>query len=245
MTKKYIFAFIALISQTLCFSAGAEELILAPSKDTFLRNVASNTNEGANPLLSIRRNGRRTALIAFDFALIKTVLNGKPITNAKMRLYIHSNEKNFPRKGGFISAYLLTRDWTEGNGNNAKRLRNEPEMREEIAPKTNRGSGSGATWMCTDDTAINNIRRDCNTSSRWRGGSTATLPTSTVLVTNKTTDYIEFDVTQDLEAFYAQSSINDSNYGWLIKKHSYREPGALWLNSRESTESTPQLIITY
>jgi hypothetical protein len=223
----------------------AETITLYPSKDTFLRNGAPNTNEGGNKLLSVRKLGRRTALVAFDLTPVAQAGNKRTIQSAKLKLYIAQNDKNWGKNGRTLGAYKILTDWTEGNGSNARRTSGESDDGIELDVAKNRGSGSGSTWKCATDTNIKNVKRECSVKSNfWKGGYYGNF-SSMVTVTNTTNDYVEFDVTDDVIFQYVGTDINEGNYGWAIKRTSYALKGSLWFYSREASAKLPELLVTF
>lgn len=96
------------------------------------------------------------------------------------------------------------------------------------------------TWACAIDSDISNNLNDC--AVQWNGGSYQTPVTDTVLVTNGIgNEWIEFDVTSDVQAFLAGSA---SNKGWLLKKTSESLNGDIELASKESAGNRPVLQVT-
>jgi hypothetical protein len=230
----------------LCPSeAKAEELTLSPTKDTFLRRGALNTNEGANTRLSVRKSGRRAILLAFDLTPVALAGRQRPIVSAKIRLYVDYNSGNWGKDGRTISAYKLLTDWTEGNGRNAKRRNGENDNDEEAPVTSNRGTGEGATWVCPVDSNISNIKSNCAKSDRWNGGNFSRGASGAATITNQTYGFVEIDVTDSVQFFYAGTNINEGNFGWLIKRTQPAKPGSIWFNSREAALYPPQLVVSF
>jgi hypothetical protein len=69
----------------------------------------------------------------------------------------------------------------------------------------------GATWNCPNDTNTLNSQPNCAT--QWDGGSFDSEPSDSVLHTNSTAGYVQFNVTADVRAFLAGTA----NYGWMAK----------------------------
>jgi len=232
----------------------AETIILNPSKDTFVRAGAPNTNEGSNPLLSVRKVGQRTAFVSFDLKPVDTlgeerIRDGKPgsISSAVLRVYVAHNDLNWGSAGRSLSVFKLFYDWAEGNGSNARRSPQEKDTGKETPVTRNRGSGAGVTWNCPSDTNIKNVKKKCATAlSQWVGGYYfPTKPSSIVTVTNATTEYVDFDVKDDVETQYVGTDINENFYGWAIRRSSFSGAGSIWFHSREGTGKQPELIVTF
>ncbi len=189
--------------------------ILSASKDSFIRSKTPNKNEGGNTILNIQFNGTNRVLVAFDIA-------APPVQTATLRLFVSNNSNNWG-SGRPVEVYRLLEDWTEGNGN-----------------EDDRGTGPGVTWNCSTDNNITNNGTNC--AVKWNGGNFVAAPTDSVLITNGLTDqYIEFDVTADVNAFINGTA----NYGWLIKKANEMENGRIEINSRENSYNQPQLLLTW
>ena len=232
----------------------AESITLTASKDTFLRAAAPNTNEGSNPLLSVRRLGKRTALVSFDLLPVdelgeRLILEGKPgsIATAVLRVYVAHNDNNWGSAGRSISVYKTYYDWSEGNGNNAKRALKEKDSGKEAPVIRNRGGGAGATWNCPSDSSIKHLKKNCASDlSFWNGGYYfSNSPSSTVTITNATTEYVDFDVKDDVETQYVGTDINENFYGWAIRRTDFAKAGSIWFHSREGTGKLPELIVTF
>lgn len=223
--------------------ANADELTLSATKDTFLRSGAFNTNEGANTRLAVQKFGKRRALIAFDLETMgQTIGLSKTVTSAKLRLYVVKNGNNWGKLGRNITIHEVFADWTEGNGANAT-FKHEDEDNDEGDTSKNRGSGSGATWRCATDTDISNRKTNC--TFRWKGGTFGNLALDKVNITNSTTGYVEFDVTESVKYFLAGVPGERTQYGWLIKRQNPAKAGSIHFSSREDTVYPPQLVVTY
>jgi len=193
---------------------------LFTSKDSFLREGIKESNEGANQVLRVMGTGptNNRALIAFDQGQIETVLDGKSLESATLKIFVVSNDGKWT-DGQTISIHELTADWVEGNGINA--------------PFGNFiGTQKGVNWNCTDGTNCTN----------WNGGSYDLVPTDVVQITNEVDGlWIEFDVTGDIEALVDGSE----NNGWIIMKSDEDSPGRINFAAREAQYNLPQLELTF
>lgn len=197
-------------------------------KDSFLTLGNAKQNEGANEILRIISSDKNRPILSFDQSLITGRTESRMLSSATLRLYIVDNGNNWGPSGGTIVAHRLLSDWVEGNGWN-------------VGNSTS-GTGSGVTWNCSTDTNIANNQDDCNT--QWNGGSFNTLPTSTVLITNNMVNqWIEFDVTADVQAFIDGTA---TNYGWLIKKSGDESlNGSIEFASKEFLSNNPELVLVF
>ncbi len=193
---------------------------LFASKDSFLREGIKESNEGANEVLRIMGTGptNNRALIAFDQGQIETVLDGKSLESATLKIFVVSNDGKWT-DSQTISIHELTADWVEGNSINA--------------PFGNFiGTQKGVNWNCTDGTNCTN----------WDGGSYDLVPTDSVRITNEIDGlWIEFDVTGDIEAFVDGSE----NNGWIIMKSDEDSPGRIYFAAREAQSNMPQLELHF
>lgn len=91
------------------------------------------------------------------------------------------------------------------------------------------------------DSDIANNQANC--VSQWNGG-TFGAETSAVLITNNMVNqWIEFDVTSDVQAFLNGTA---NNYGWLIKKTGDESlNGSVEFASREAGTNLPELILSF
>jgi len=193
---------------------------LFASKDSFLREGIKDSNEGANEVLRIMGTGpiNNRALIAFDQGQIETVLDGKSLESATLKIFVVGNDGKWT-DDQTISIHSLTAQWIEGNGINA--------------PFGNFiGTQKGVSWNCTDGTNCTN----------WDGGIYDLTPTNSVRITNEVDGlWIEFDVTRDIEAFVDDSE----NNGWIIMKSDEDSPGRINFAAREAQSNIPQLELTF
>lgn len=200
---------------------------LNATKDSFLTQGNAKQNEGANPVLAMKSSDKFRPVIAFDQTRIEIAAAGETLQSAKLRLHITDNGNNWGPNGRDIVLHSLTQDWEEGNGWNTG--------------NNISGDGSGVTWNCPIDSDISNNQDDC--TNQWNGGSFTPASTSTVLITNDMINqFIEFDVTSDVQAFL---DVTSSNFGWIIKKGDEALNGSLDFASKESADNQPKLILTF
>ena len=204
---------------------GENKAILSDNKDSFVQRLAANSNEGKSPNLPVM-DGTNRALIGFQETDIVQAATGKTLQNAKLRLFITNNGNNWGTNGRTIEAHKLLDDWTEGNGWN---LGNNI-----------RGTGSGVTWKCAIDGNVTNFKPDCVT--KWNGGNFDPSISSSLLVNNTSSGWIEFDVTPDVNAFLLGTA---TNHGWIIKKTDETTLGLVIFASREAASNQPQLVLTF
>ena len=105
-----------------------------------------------------------------------------------------------------------------------------------------RGKGPGVTWNCATDKNIKDFKKNC--SMKWKkGGKFLRTPSSKVVIKNKMTGEVSWEVTSDLLKGYTN--------GWLIKKAKEKEFGNVEFYSREGAanhknlELSPRLILEY
>jgi hypothetical protein len=206
------------------WTAVPEEHIPAVA-DSFLRQGAPNTNEGANPRLRIQDAGNNRALVAFDLTEVPL----DRVTRATLVLTIAENADNWGRSNNrTVDAHPLLTDFIEGNGKAAGLPNSE----------TARGSGSGVTWDCAVDANVANQKPDC--SARWNGGDFGPATAAPVVHFNGLTGDVAWDVTADIQA---------GATGWLIKKTNEALSGQVSYYSKEGAEEagnsalTPRLVV--
>ena len=186
-------------------------------KDSILRPGARDRNEGANPLLHLGES--RRLVVGFDLSAVN--LSG--LTSATLVLTI--NDDNDPGQWGpsgrTVDAHRLLEAFVEGNGK-AFGLPN---------PDKTRGTGSGVTWKCGIDTAIENQKADC-VNPAWNGGNFEATASDQFLMTNGATGEATWDVTSDVIAGF------DS---WLIKKTSGNGNARFYAKEHPDVVSSPDL----
>jgi hypothetical protein len=196
---------------------------LSAQKDSFMRSGSANRNEGINEILRVNSNSR--IVIAFSQTEIENTIGSLNLQNATMRLYVESSN-NWGSSGRTIDIHKITESWIEGNGwNDGNNIR---------------GTGSGVTWNCAIDTDISNTQANCN--PRWNGGNFG-VSTDSILMTNvMENQFIEFDVTEDIQAFL--DGIEQNN-GWIIKKTSESQGGEFEAASGEGATHNPELVLVF
>ena len=213
---------------------------LLPEADVFLRRGSRAVNEGASRYLIVRGDTARI-LLKFDEAAIAAELGGRQLGSAQLELQIREPDAQGWGSGEPLHVYRMLEPWVEGNGFHYR-----------VRPLRNRtrGAGSGVTWWCGTDSAIENDDRDCD-GTDWRlkpvprnnpRGFTnpwLTPATDEVLVANRQSGKIVLDVTADVQAFLSGAP----NHGWAILKAPKTGTGTLWLDSREGAVP-PRLVIT-
>lgn len=198
-----------LASAMLASPAGAitpiGDIDIAVTSDSMLRAGAKNTNEGANPVVSVSGDGGTR--IVLDFGSKPSSPPG-PVPSAVLRLTVRENLGNWGQ-GKYISVYPLMEAFTEGNRSDwglhpADRVR---------------GTGAGVTWNCASDTNIANQGTNC--ADGWSGGELGqVIPNSSELITDTTAGTIELDVTSWFNALPTGSPML-----LLVKKDNDGAPG--------------------
>jgi len=201
---------------------------LYSTRDTFLRRVADDTNEGANERLRIRNAGNNRVVVAFNMTGISTV----GLQSATLVLNVAENRDDWGSRGRFVDAHRLLADWTEGNGRNDVMAGHHPGFR---------GTGEGATWDCAKDTNIFNERANCGRP--WNGGTYAPATAPGVRQNNHAVGPVSWDVTADV--------IAGANFGWVIMKREENQNGQVRYYSREGAAFAgnaglaPRLVLVY
>ena len=201
---------------------------LLVNTDSFLRDGADNTNEGANERLRIQSSGHNRVLVKFNVSGIPTA----GLQSATLVLNIAENSDNWGATGRPVDAHRLLTDWTEGNGRNDVMAGAGPGFR---------GTGEGVTWKCAKDSNINNQNDDCTTP--WNGGTFAAATAPNNIHMKDQTGDVSWDVTADVLA--------GANYGWLIKKQVEGQNGQVRYYSREGAalagnpNLVPRLVLVY
>ncbi len=200
--------------------SAADTVVIEASMDSFLRPGNKNTNEGANPGLSIKESGTgREVVVGFDLSGVS--LQG--LVRATLVLAIDSNAPptNWGPAGHLVDAHRLIVDWVEGNGKNS-----------EIPPSESyRGDGAGVTWNCPIDTEIADQDADCNPT--WNGGDYDPTVTDSVLHSNGIAGEVLWDVTADVLA---------GADSWLLRRSPGGGGNVLYV-STEGTRPGPRLVL--
>lgn len=214
-------------------------ITLTATSDTYVHKGASDTNEGASPLLRIRAAGDNRALVRFNQAEIAAAVGSGTLLSAVLELTIDETKNNWGKQSRQIQAHRLVSPWAEGNGKNAGLPGNQ----------SFRGTGLGATWECAQDTNIENHNSDCTEADDWDMRLKKKTPfsapwvesfTDSVFVQKGQEGVIDFAVTADVQA-YLQGSLN---HGWVIRKEEENKPGDVSFFSKESAGAAPVLILT-
>jgi len=93
------------------FEVEVTTAIFSATKDSFLRPVSKNTNEGANRLLHL--DGKRRLVVDFDLAGV----DAAGVTSAKLVLTINNYvPPEHWGTGQIVDAHRLLKTWPEGNG---------------------------------------------------------------------------------------------------------------------------------
>ncbi|HXO42738.1 MAG TPA: DNRLRE domain-containing protein [Thermoanaerobaculia bacterium] len=159
----------------------------------------------------VLKEGGGRVLVRFDPAAIAAAVGGGSLASAQLQLYIGANAANWGPTGRTVDAYRVDADWVE----------------------------RAATWSCADDTDLTNAVPDCATP--WNGGTIEDDASDTVVLTNASAGWIQFDVTADVQAFLAGTE----NDGWLIQKTDEGQAGRVDLVSREGAAGQgPRLVLT-
>ncbi|MCB1053965.1 MAG: DNRLRE domain-containing protein [Acidobacteria bacterium] len=111
--------------------SGEHEVVLPASRDSFLRGILRNRNEGDSPYLQLRWAGSHRALV--DFGLEEIAPQIDQLSSARLELFITHNAFNWGPWGRAVDAHRLLETWTE----------------------------DGVTWNCADDSNPGNLRADC------------------------------------------------------------------------------------
>jgi hypothetical protein len=196
-------------------------------------------------MMRVRDNGNNRALILFDQGDILSAAQDSTLASATLRLYIEHNGNNWGPEGRTIDIHRILEDWSEGDGFNDKPASMSSS---EFNSLKTRGSGAGVTWKCAIDSEIQNQQTDCST--HWDGATYSSIPTDTVTIfkdnpptgTVKTVGWIEFDVTEDLQAFLGST---EQNFGWIIRKTNEGDPGLVEFSSGESGANMPELVLVF
>jgi hypothetical protein len=197
-------------NQSSCIFTVAVSGTLLVNEDSFLRQGADNTNEGANERLRIQSSGHNRVLVGFDLSAVP--LTG--LQSATLVLDVAENSDNWGPTGRLVDAHRVLAGWTEGNGRNDVMAGGGPGFR---------GTGAGATWNCAKDTNITNQSPDCATD--WNGGTFASAAAPGALHANYQTGSVSWNVTADI--------LVGAGYGWVIKKREEGQPGQVRYYSRE------------
>jgi hypothetical protein len=193
-------------------TVGAEPsdlLTVNVESDSFIRQLAKDTNEGANALLRVREDGLASSLVAFD-------LSGIDVTSVESASLVLTVERG-PSFGDIdVSAHTLLEEFTQGNGSNS------------LIPwrEWTRGSGAGVTWRCATDTDVSDFGRDC--SDAWNGGDYRSEATDTAIVERDAQGAVTWDVT---------AAVQDGAASWMLRSDAHGID-RVDFHSAESPEAT-------
>jgi hypothetical protein len=203
----------------VCGDQDPEPVTLTATADSFLRHVASDRNEGANPMLRIQAIGDNRVVSAFDASAIAAF---GPITKATLVFTIAENADNWGSSGRTVDAHALNAAFTEGNGKDVGLPFSQ----------STRGTGSGVTWKCATDTAIQNTVQNC--SPAWNGGTFGAATAAPQLHVNNQTGEVQWDVTTDVLAGASK---------WLVKKNNESQTGQVHYYSKEGAAAASNMLL--
>lgn len=210
----------------------AQPPVLYNSQDTVLRAREPHANEGANPGLTLAKDGGQPVrpLIGFELGL----LNPKSVARATLVLTLDPLDSATGwGNGREVLARPVLQDWVEGNG----RSLGVPKQ------SATSGAGRGATWFSPSDAEIANDHADGHES--WDGGDLGSGPVTgpAVVITNHLRGEVHFDVTADVR--------NGNTRGWLVVRQDERVGSAARFFSREGAAAAgnpdlaPRLVLEY
>jgi len=221
-----------------CTPANDRKLIIPVLKDTFVREALPGRNDGASPRLRLKGiAGERTRiLLRFDL----TGIDVATVKSAVLVLTAAYSDQGWVRFGRTIDVHPLPQDFVEGNGIGAGAA--EADRRP--------GTGSGATWNCSNDADISDSAAQCLSSPpwvNWTGGEVVGAPFGAgsqippVVQTSGATGRARWAVTSDLKAGVS---------GWAVKA-TFDLSGLVEYYSKEGAVAAndltlqPRLVITF
>jgi PKD repeat protein len=202
--------------------SAANTVVIEAARDSFLRPGNKNTNEGANPGLSIKESGTgREVVVGFDLSGVTF----EGLVSATLVLTIDSTAPpgNWGPAGHPIDVHRLIVDWVEGNGKNS----------EIPSSEWYRGDGAGITWNCATDSDIANQNSDCNPT--WNGGDYVQTATDSALHLNGMVGEVQWNITEDVLA---------GADSWLLRRAPGGGGSVLYVSS-EGNGPGPKLILEY
>src|SRR5207249_2275726 len=116
-----------------CALPPKQVIIMEVAKDSFLRQVAKDRNEGTNSQLRLRGGYGTKTRIVLGFDL--THINLNEVKSAVLELHIAKTDEKWGRYGQPVDVHPLLSDFAEGDG-----------------------LGAGVTWDCAIDTEIANMQ---------------------------------------------------------------------------------------
>ena len=179
-------------------------LTLPTTKDSTLRANKPHRNEGANPASSSATafKPEENPTTQSSASVLQTAIS-TGLTKATLIMNVQDCDlpRRWGRNGRYIEAHPVNEPWVEGNGN---------KFRVQGHNGKTKGKGQGVTWFSPVDNKIQNNRP--NGASHWSGARQATGPATApaILLTNRQTGPVEFDVTQDVLTGFQD--------GWILKK---------------------------
>jgi Zn-dependent metalloprotease len=223
-----------------CTPPSNARIDIVVSKDSLLREVSPNRNEGASPLLRLKGvdadHTKTRAVLAFDLSGI----NAAMVKSVVLELVVAASDDQWSIHGRTLDVHPLAVDFFEGNGVNTG------------AVNQTLGSGSGVTWNCPADSDIGNGSTECLTP--WKGGrpppfvpfgsGRGNIPP--VVQSNGMTGRVRWNVTPDVMADVPVSR-------WVVKKTFLDKPGtvdywskegALSIDPSDAQRLRPRLVVT-
>ena len=216
-----------------CTLPPKQMVIVEVAKDSFLRQVAKDRNEGTNSRLRLKGGyGAKTRIVlGFDLAHI----NPDEVKSAVLELHIATIDKEWGRYGQPVDVHPLPSDFAEGTGLGAG---------VKLAFKAN-GQGPGVTWNCAIDGEIANLQLDCDplwVGGRGADGKFAEATAAPVVHTNAMTGKVIWGVTADVKAGISRWLIKKKINGWRTGRvEYYSREGALEAGNMELAS---RLVIT-
>ena len=188
----------------------AQTASLPVAADTYLRSGSANQSQGSDSFLRLQSSGNNRALLSVSTSDLVQTVGSGRLVSASLEVYVQSNGNNWGPDGRTVDVHRVLADWSE----------------------------AGATWNCGVDTNPGNSQPDCD--PQWAGGIFADEPSDTVLHSSGQTGWVEFEVTEDAQAFLA----GEPNFGWLLKKTEENQSGKVDYTSREGAAAQrPKLVL--
>ncbi len=208
--------------QTKTPEVSGNKITLFAEKDSFIREAAQNSNEGANQVLRIMGTGptNNRALISFNQDDIQNMSPDKILKSATLNLYIESNNHNWG-DGQLVNIHKFESDWQEGN-------QVSTPISNLLIPS------NGVSWLCPTESD------ECSNS--WNGGKFNQNPTDSIWISNQVDGYwVKFDVTTDI----LNSLSSGENFGWIIMKSDENSDGQINISSKEAQSNIPELVLVF
>lgn len=240
---RHVFCARGILRDADCVVPALETFFVPVIKDSLLREVSPDRNEGASPILRLKgtsadQNKTRIAL-AFDL----TAVDIARVRSAVLEMVVANSDDGWDIHGRSVDVHPLAVDFEEGNGINTGA---------DDALK-NMGTGVGVTWNCQSDSNVSNGTTECDMP--WKGGRPPPyVPFGSgregippVVQTNRMKGRVRWNVTSDVKAM-------PSIGRWIVKKTLQDKPGSVDYFSKEgafqidpadSAWRRPRLVITY